>query len=257
MSLVTFTTDFGPNSIYTATSSAGLLGKESVAGVIDLSHTIEPNNIAEAAYLVHTVYPDYPDGTIHIIAVDQRHRTRNPELVIRKIKQQYFISYNTGLLSMIEEEPNATYWIAGTYDGRHFTSIYKVLNQIALQIARNDFSGFELVKADKVMQKSTLRPAMNDEEIAGNVMYFDERGFAYTNIHQSDFERFAPDGRAVIRLTRFETLEAVLPHLSGTSPGSAGAFFNDRGYLCIGIYHDDTRSLLGFKRGHVILIEHS
>lgn len=225
--------------------------------MVDITHAIEACDISEAAYVLEMVKSDFPQGTVHIIAVDAKKRSNHPEIVVLHIEGQYFISYNTGLLAMLGDEGKSDIRWRGVYADRHFTSIKGAFGPLAKTILSNGFESLEELPNNKVTTKTLQKPVITDSHISGNVMYFDQRGIAYTNIHETDYDRLTGGKDALIRLTRFETLKTLRKHLADSDPGSAGGFFNERGYLCVGIYHDDTRNMLGFKKGHVIIVENA
>ncbi len=223
--------------------------------MVDITHAIEACDISEVAYVIEMVKGDFPKGTIHIIAVDAKNRSNHPEIVVRTIEGQYFISYNTGLLGMLGDEGESDIRWRGVYTDRHFTSIKGAFGPLAKTILTDGFKSLEKLPNHKIHSKTMQKPVITEKHITGNVMYFDQRGIAYTNIHKTEYDRFTGGKDAVIRLTRFETIKTLRKHLADSDPGSAGGFFNERGYLCVGIYHDDTRNMLGFKKGHVIIVE--
>ena len=61
---------------------------------------IDPFNIHQAAYVLRSCYEDFPDGTIHIISVDDELTINNEHLVV-KSNNHYFIGSDNGLFSLL------------------------------------------------------------------------------------------------------------------------------------------------------------
>jgi S-adenosylmethionine hydrolase len=255
LSLVTLTTDFGSNSIYIGTSKAFLKRHLPEVDIIDITHSIEPCDISEAAYVLQLAMGDFPAGTVHLVAVDMQNRSNHPEVIVAELNDQYFVSYNSGLLGMLDTLNEAKFKVYGNYSERHFSVVKGAFGPVAQLILSGEFNDLESLPENMMNKKNMQLPVISENHLSGNVMYFDERGIAYTNIHQDDYDKFTGGKNAIIRLTRFETIDTIRKHLADEDPGTAGGFFNDNGYLCVGIYHDDTRTMLGFKKGHVIIVE--
>ena len=69
MGLITLLTDFGYRDHYVAALKAQLLKLAPTITVVDISHGIEPFNIAHAVYVLQSVFRDFPVGTVHVVGV--------------------------------------------------------------------------------------------------------------------------------------------------------------------------------------------
>ena len=70
MAVITFLSDFGYRDHYVAAVKAKILSLDPQVQVVDITHAIEPYNIAHAEYVFGAVFRDFPEGTVHILAVD-------------------------------------------------------------------------------------------------------------------------------------------------------------------------------------------
>jgi S-adenosylmethionine hydrolase len=66
---ITLTTDFGTGT-YVAQVRGVILSLLPEARVEDLCHAIGPGDVREAAYVLETVVPAYPEGSVHLCVVD-------------------------------------------------------------------------------------------------------------------------------------------------------------------------------------------
>ena len=65
MAIVTLTSDFGHRDAYVAILKATLLRDEPNITIIDVSHEVEPANIAHGAFLIGSAYANFPKKTVH------------------------------------------------------------------------------------------------------------------------------------------------------------------------------------------------
>src|SRR5947207_15216728 len=69
-SLITLTTDFGTASPYAAAMKGVILSINPQAQLVDLTHTIPPQDVRHAAFFLAGSLPFYPPGAIHVVVVD-------------------------------------------------------------------------------------------------------------------------------------------------------------------------------------------
>ena len=74
--VITLTSDFGQKDHYLASLKGELHRLLEHPIIVDLSHEIEPFHIAQAAFVVQNSYAHFPDGSIHILCIDD---TVSPE----------------------------------------------------------------------------------------------------------------------------------------------------------------------------------
>jgi len=68
--LLTLLTDFGLDDYYVAAVKGTVLRLAPGTQLVDISHQIEPGNIAAASFLLAAAAPAFPDGTVHLAVVD-------------------------------------------------------------------------------------------------------------------------------------------------------------------------------------------
>ena len=69
MAVITLTTDWGLRDQHLAILKGKLLQAMTKPQFIDISHEIQPYNIAQAAYLFRNAYSSFPEGTVHFVGV--------------------------------------------------------------------------------------------------------------------------------------------------------------------------------------------
>ncbi len=70
MPLVTLTTDFGTADGYVGTMKGVVLSIVPEAQLVDISHSIAPQDVRQAAYVLYTAYRFFPRHTVHLVVVD-------------------------------------------------------------------------------------------------------------------------------------------------------------------------------------------
>lgn len=96
MQLLTLLSDFGVDSPYPAAMKA-VIAARVAAQCLDISHAVGRHNVREGAFLLASVVPFCPAGTVHLAVVDPGvGTTRRPLLV--QAGGQYFVGPDNGLL---------------------------------------------------------------------------------------------------------------------------------------------------------------
>src|SRR6202021_3260745 len=111
--IITLTTDFGLSDHFVGVMKGVIFGIAPAARVIDISHGIQPFQIADGGFTIAQAYRDFPKKTIHVVVVDPGvGSARRP--LLAEMAGQFFVAPDNGVLSMIfaREQPK----------GRHITN---------------------------------------------------------------------------------------------------------------------------------------
>ncbi len=68
--IITLTTDFGTADAYIASMKGVILTINPEAVIVDICHSIQPQNILHAAFILGTAHSYFPKETIHVAVVD-------------------------------------------------------------------------------------------------------------------------------------------------------------------------------------------
>ncbi|MCE2404511.1 MAG: SAM-dependent chlorinase/fluorinase [Dehalococcoidia bacterium] len=68
--IITLTTDFGVRDPYVGVMKGVILGINPRATIVDLSHEVEPQAIAQGAFIIGSSHRFFPSGSIHVVVVD-------------------------------------------------------------------------------------------------------------------------------------------------------------------------------------------
>ncbi|QNK78436.1 SAM hydrolase/SAM-dependent halogenase family protein [Winogradskyella undariae] len=273
MAIITLTTDFGQKDHSTGAIKGAIYSELDQINIVDISHSISPFNISEAAYIIQNAYSSFPKGTIHLIGIDSELSPENKHIAVF-LDDHYFICANNGIMSMICSDITPDKIVEINIHDRVETSfpVLDIFVKVACHIAR----GGTLEVIGKVINTikpiKNLNPFVNDEQnqIIGNVIYIDNYGNVVTNIKRKLFENIQK-GRAYevsARNHKFKTIlnkySDILNHDSEDSirnaEGKAMAVFNSSQYLEIAVYKSNNSTvgsattLMGLKTKDTVTV---
>ena len=110
--VITLTSDFGQKDPYLASLKGELHRLLEHPVIVDISHEIEPFHIAQAAFVVQNSYAHFPEGSVHILCIDDTVSPENKPIVA-KLNKHYFVCADNGILSLISPKfkPDEVYEI--------------------------------------------------------------------------------------------------------------------------------------------------
>ncbi|MFC2049821.1 S-adenosyl-l-methionine hydroxide adenosyltransferase family protein [Chloroflexota bacterium] len=102
-SVITLTTDFGTGDAYVASMKGVILTINPKTVIVDICHSIEPQNVLQAAFILSTAYRYFPEGAIHLAIADPGVGSRRKAIVL-KTPKAFFVAPDNGVLSYIIDE---------------------------------------------------------------------------------------------------------------------------------------------------------
>ena len=106
--VVTLTTDFGLMDGYVGTMKGVILGICPDVVLVDISHDVEPQRVQQAAYLLSSAAPYFPQGTVHLVVVDPGVGGARRAVVVETERAAY-VAPDNGVLSMLlGDDPKAS-----------------------------------------------------------------------------------------------------------------------------------------------------
>ena len=109
MAIVTLLTDSGESDHYIAAIKARILSANPDARIVDISHHIRMFDIGHAAFVLRSVFRDFPIGTIHLVGVDAAGNRGEP-FIIAELEGHFFIGADNGIMSLLSEQPPQQIW---------------------------------------------------------------------------------------------------------------------------------------------------
>lgn len=249
MAIITLTTDFGEKDYYAGAIKGAIYSELENAKIVDISHSVSPFNIPEAAYIIKNAYNNFPKGTIHLVGIDSELTAENKHIAVL-LDGHFFICANNGIMSMIcsDKTPDKIVEINIHNNIETNFTVLDVFVKVACHIAR----GGTLEVIGKVINAikpiTNLKPIVNDDQsqIIGNVIYIDNYGNVITNIKKSFFKNIEK-GRAfeisirsykfkIIHNTYSEVVNFNTPKEKRNDEGKGLVLFNSANFLEIAVY---------------------
>ncbi|NJN28483.1 MAG: SAM-dependent chlorinase/fluorinase [Cyclobacteriaceae bacterium] len=246
MAIITFMSDFGMSDHYVSAVKAKILSVNPGLKIVDICHEIELHNIAHAAYVLKSVYEDFPKGTIHLISVND-HGERNQRFLAMKIDDHTFVGPDNGIFSLVCEKDPAMIAELSRLDSLSLAFPAKnILAKAAAMLASgsgmNDVGTYTKEYIRKIDRKLRATKKM----ISGNVIKVDHYGNLITNIEAEVFGILHKGRHFVLQFGR-ETTEKINACYDEVDDGDCFALFNSMGLLEIGINKGNASKLIGLR----------
>jgi len=267
--VITLLTDFGTDSPYIAAMKAAIYERLPQAVVVDLTHSIAPQNIRQGAFVWCDFTETFPAGTVHVGVVDPGVGSRR-RIIAAKCDDRYFICPDNGLLTLIlqENQPeelaevtNRAYWrpeISATFHGRD------IMAPVAAAIA----GGVPLAEIGTPLDNTTLpillpitAPHFGETEWQLEILYVDHFGNLMLNatvdlLPKASKAKFAyyPDVTIDINGQGRETGAVFVSHYSGMAPGNLVLLESSSGRLELAVVNGNASKFLSAKPGDRVTV---
>ncbi|GFZ76070.1 hypothetical protein GCM10011531_00910 [Aquaticitalea lipolytica] len=256
MAIITLTTDFGEKDHFVGAVKGAIYSELENVKIVDISHSISPFNVPEAAYIIQNVYNSFPKGSIHLIGIDSELNQENKHIAV-KLDDHYFICANNGIMSMICAEIAAEKIVEINIHDKIETNfpVLDVFVKVACHIARGGTLEVVGKKIDTIKPIKNMSPFVNDEQtqIIGSVIYIDNYGNVVTNIKRKFFETIQKGRPYEISARSYKFKEIYnkyseivnfdMPEDKRHDEGKGLVLFNSSDYLEIAIYKSDNATV--------------
>ncbi len=244
MAIVTLLTDSGESDHYVAAIKARIISINPGIRVEDISHRIEPSDIAHAAFVLRAVFRDFPPGTVHLVGVDAT-GSRNDGFIALQLEDHFFVGCDNGLLGLISEKPhqqlvelNAIISITTTFPERDIFAhaACKLASGVSITNLGTPKAAFRKMIDRQV--KATRK------QITGSVIRVDGMGNLITNIPKETFMLLSKNKVYTLQFGG-EKFRRVHTQYNQADEGECFIVFNSLNLLEIGIYKGNASELLG------------
>ena len=248
---VVLLTDFGLQDAYVASMKGVILSLYPEAKIVDLSHGVEPQNVAQAAFLLEAAYRYFPKGSVFVCVVDPGVGSRRRILAART-RQGTFLAPDNGLLTRVlgREKPHELRHV--THAGFFLRTISRTFHgrdcfaPTGARLAKNPGSFSKLGPRCRSFTRLHLsEPRCVRGRICGEIVYFDHFGNAFTNISDA-FLKTPHDGRIVVK---HKNLGPLRGSYFESAKGSALAVVSSTGWVEIAVNQGSAREKLHLKVG--------
>lgn len=211
-SVITLTTDFGLSDVYVGVIKGAILSVSPDATIVDITHSIEPQNIVQGAFILNNAYRYFPKQSVHMAIVDPGVGSGRRGVIL-KTPDAFFVAPDNGILSHVINElsmnentssqysqpyselllgegleaviiTDPRFWRQPVSSTFHARDIFApVVAGLSLGISPYEFGE----KLDSLHVFSTQRPVIDEEgNITGHIVWIDHYGNLITDIRGTD-----------------------------------------------------------------------
>jgi S-adenosyl-L-methionine hydrolase (adenosine-forming) len=252
MAVVTLLTDFGLDDTYVGQVKGAILSVAPSATLVDLTHTVSPQDVQAGAFLLWSAVEAFAAGTIHLAVVDPGVGSSRRAIAVGSARHDVFVGPDNGLLlpavdrlggvrAAIELTGRA-YWrpsTSGTFHGRD------IFGPVAGHLA----SGVPLERLGRAIddvERPFALPAPHG--LSGQVVHVDTYGNLITNLAAE-----ALPARFRVRLGK-RSVEPR-PHYAAVAAGALLAVVGSAGLLEISARDASAAAITGANRGTLVSVE--
>ncbi len=268
--IITLTTDLGLTDAYVAAMKGVILSINPKVKLIDICHTIKPQNIPQGAFVLGTAYQFFPEKTIHVAVVDPGVGTERRAIILRTPSAD-FVAPDNGVLSyvlqqcksvkgrlinnrqQVELEPGMEavtitkprFWrspVSPTFHGRDIFA--PVAARLSLGLPPIDF-GEAITSVTRLPLPHPCQAP--DGSLVGHILHIDSFGNLITNIKGNDL----PQKKRAITI---EVGNQIISGLSRTYAKGRGllALIGSSGYLEVSLKGGSACALLHAEVGNEV-----
>lgn len=255
--ILTLTTDFGNDGPYVAAMKGIVLTLAPGTLLLDVSHSIAPQNILEGAFVLAEIVDAFPPGTVHLAVVDPGVGT-DRRLIVAQVAEQWFVLPDNGLLSGVTHNriPSGIWEIinpslrranvSATFHGRD------ILAPAAAHLLNGGNPADLGPPRTKHVALSNFRPIDDDQGFVGEVLFRDTFGNLITNLNA---ERLAshPLKEWTVEVAG-ERIEGLGRTYADCPTGTLISLFGSTGWLEVAVVNGDASQHLSVGPGTTVWV---
>ena len=254
--IITLTTDFGASSPYVAAMKGVILSINPEVRIVDLSHSVPPQQVWAGAQVLDEVTRLFPAGTIHVAVVDPGVGTSRA-IVYAEIAGGRYVCPDNGLLGRLAERESPSKIVhvtserffrasvAPTFHGRDIMA--PVAAQLSLGLDPDEL-GPRLTQLRRLDWPTAVKVA---NRIEGQVVAVDSFGNLVTNITREMLADVPTSETVAIRCDEHET-HSIFTTYADQPPMTLVAVIGSNDQLELALVDDSATQMLGVGVGAVV-----
>ena len=264
MPIITMVSDFGLHDEYAGVIKGVIFSICPSVAIVDITHQIDPQDIAQAAYLIPSYYRFFPQGTVHLIVVDPGVGGDRDILAVRH-GGHVFVAPDNGVLTLLMSREksdtivrinNAKYFlkpISNTFHGRDIFA--PVGAHIISGIALRDLG--TRIECEDIIHLKNLNCRLSETgTLFGKIIAIDRFGNLTTNIDLSSLTALGdsvPKKRLQIRING-HAISGLSECYSSVAPNTPLALIGSRDYLEIAVNCGSAEKYFNAHKGDSIQV---
>lgn len=251
--MITLLTDFGDRGGYAGIMKGVILAINPRCPIVDITHHIAPGNIEEAAFVLGSAYPFFPEHTVHLVVVDPGvGGPRKPIMV--ESERHRFVGPDNGVFSLVFARERVTrVWEIDTdrFDASRVSATFHgrdIFAPVAARLSLGVPAGSLGRESCARVRLEKLEPEVSEGTIKARVIAVDHFGNLVSNLSQDLFMRLA--GSRPFRIAVGGRLLGNISRSYGdVGEGEVLALFGSSGLLEISVRNGDCQKMLRVTRG--------
>lgn len=253
--IVTLTTDFGVGGPYVAAMKGILLELAPSSQLVDVCHTIAPQNILEGAFVLACIVDSFPSGTVHLVVIDPGVGTKR-RLIAARAADQWFVLPDNGLISGVARNyPLGGIWeianpairrstVSDTFHGRD------ILAPAAAHLVRGGDPALLGSPVERFVTVRNFDPTPDDADFVGEVIFRDNFGNLITNVNSNHLAA-RPPATWMVEIAG-ERIDGLSRTYGEKPTGSLIALVGSSGWIEIAVVNGDAARHLTASTGTTV-----
>jgi S-adenosylmethionine hydrolase len=254
---LTLTTDFGVSGPYVAALKGVLLDLAPSVQLVDVCHTISPQNILEGGFVLAAIVDAFPKGTVHLAVIDPGVGT-DRRLIAAMVADQWFVLPDNGLLT-------------GVARGRELAGVWEVSNRtLQRSIVSATFHGRDILapaaahlirggdpaelgpRGTGFVTLRNFEPSAAEHGYVGEVIFRDAFGNLITNVNADHLAGTPPDSWTIE--IAGERIEGINRTYGDRPSGTLIALLGSSGWVEVAVVNGDAGRLLTAGAGTTVWV---
>jgi putative phosphoesterase len=257
---LTLLTDFGLQDHFIGVMKGVIREIAPQTDIVDISHLIQPQNVAQATRMLAEAAPYFSAGTVHVAVVDPGVGTTR-RAIAAHIGSQFFVAPDNGLLTLIIDRAKAAgepvrifnlnqpqYWLPEPSRSFHGRDIFAPIGAHLVNGVPLEKLGSPLSDAVRL---ALPQPTQTKHGWEAEVVMVDVFGNLSTNLPG---DRFPEDLNGLQVHINGQTIRGITPTFGDAPAGSLIATIDSGGALAISVVNGSAADLLQAKIGDKAIV---
>lgn len=263
MPTVALLSDFGQKDSYVAEMKGALLSVNPAVNIVDLSHDIEPFNIAQGAYLIDQMAKSFPQGTVFVGVVDPGAGQTHEPVLIQTKEGKFYLGPDNGIFSLVVQRErfhkawklnNTKYFepesMNSSFHGRDIFA--PAAGHLVKGVPAAELG--EPLNLNDLELPGILQPTMAGANIITEVIHIDRFGNVLLNLPKG-FTPLLQEGKlAQITVNKQKHATPLVANFSDLKPGRLFLLYGSQGVLEIAQNQGSAAETLKVKVGDKVTI---
>ncbi len=267
--IVTITSDWNRQDYYSGMLKGRIYSLLPEVTLLETVDQILPFRTLDGAFVLRSLMPEFPQGSIHLFLVNQGNKPDVYPLLL-KTKGMYLVAWEDSVLGLVvEDQPELCLRITpdvfaemkiktGVSNAKVAPSFPElglfpvIVKAICMDLPLAEFGPNQ----PELLMTSPWLPVIQEQSITGRIIYIDSYGNAISNISKDLFEKIRQGKKfEIFLISNHYRLDTINTGYLETEPGEMLALFNVVNFLEVAIVHGSIAELLGLEPGSTIKIK--